>query len=330
MALVSQIDRFDASWSSIEKKEGQSLKELKSIATIRSVGASTRIEGSKMTDEEVDVLLKNIDISKLSDRDSQEVAGYFEVLDLISEAYSDIPITENSIKNLHKTLLKYSEKVVWHRGDYKQLSNAVEANLLDGTKQVIFRTTEPGIPTEEAMTELITWFKKDKETHPLVKCALLAYDFVSIHPFQDGNGRLSRLLSTLALMKSGYQWVQYISLEHEIEHQKNKYYQTLRSCQAQRPGEDATAWLHFFLQALIKIQTQLLNKLERQGVMAELAPKEKAILTFIGEHPGCKSGKIAEKLDIPNPTVKRLLAQMVKANLVEKHSAGAGTNYSIL
>jgi Fic family protein len=274
--------------------------------------------------------LKNIDISKLSDRDSQEVAGYFEVLDLISGAYSDIPITENSIKNLHKTLLKYSEKDVWHRGDYKQLSNAVEANLPDGTKQVIFRTAEPGIPTEEAMTELITWFKKDKETHPLVKCALLAYDFVSIHPFQDGNGRLSRLLSTLALMKSGYQWVQYISLEHEIEHQKNKYYQTLRSCQAQRPGEDATAWLHFFFQALIKIQTQLLNKLERQGVMAELAPKEKAILTFIGEHPGCKSGEIAERLDIPNPTVKRLLAQMVKTNLVEKHGAGAGTNYSIL
>ena len=198
MALVSQIDRFDASWSSIEKKEGQSLKELKSIATIRSVGASTRIEGSKMTDEEVDVLLKNIDASKLSDRDSQEVAGYFEVLDLIAEAYGDVPITENSIKNLHKTLLKYSEKDVWHRGDYKQLSNAVEANLPDGTKQVIFRTTEPGIPTEEAMTELITWFKKDKETHPLVKCALLAYDFVSIHPFQDGNGRLSKLLSTLA------------------------------------------------------------------------------------------------------------------------------------
>lgn len=330
MALVSQTDRFDASWSTIEKKEGQSLKELKSIATIRSVGASTRIEGSKMTDEEVDVLLKNIDISRLSDRDSQEVAGYFEVLDLITEAYNDIPITENSIKNLHKTLLKYSEKDVWHRGDYKQLSNAVEANLPDGTQQIIFRTTEPGIPTQEAMASLIAWFKTDKETHPLVKCALLAYDFVSIHPFQDGNGRLSRLLANLALMKSGYHWVQYVSLEHEIEFQKNKYYQILRSCQAQRPSEDVTAWVHFFLGTLIKVQTLLLSKLERQGVMAELAPKEKAILTFIGEHPGCKSGEIAEKLDIPNPTVKRLLAQMVKANLVEKHGAGAGTNYSIV
>src|SRR5436190_17457107 len=92
--LISQIDRFDASWTSIERREKQSLKQLKSIATVRSVGASTRIEGSKLTDEEVDVLLKNIDITKLEDRDSQEVVGYFEALDIISEAYNDIQITE--------------------------------------------------------------------------------------------------------------------------------------------------------------------------------------------------------------------------------------------
>ena len=328
MSLVRQIDRFDASWSSIEKKEGNSLKELKSIATIRSVGASTRIEGSKMSNEEVDVLLQNIDITKLTDRDSQEVAGYFDVLDLISDSFQNIPLTENGIKNLHKTLLRYSEKDKWHRGDYKQHSNAVEANLPDGSKQIIFRTTEPGFPTQDAMRDLIAWFRSDKETHPLVKCALLAYDFVSIHPFQDGNGRMSRLLSTLALLKNGYQWIQYVSLEHEIEHQKNKYYQTLRSSQAQRPGEDVTNWIHFFFNALIKVQNQLMSKLEMQGVMSELSPREKAILTFIGERPGCKSGDIAERLDIPNPTVKRLLAEMVKTNLIEKHGAGAGTNYS--
>ena len=328
MSLVRQIDRFDASWPSIEKKEGKSHKELKSIATIRSVGASTRIEGSKMSNEEVDVLLQNIDITKLTDRDSQEVAGYFDVLDLISDSFQNIPLTENGIKNLHKTLLRYSEKDKWHRGDYKQHSNAVEANLPDGSKQIIFRTTEPGFPTQDAMRDLIAWFRSDKETHPLVKCALLAYDFVSIHPFQDGNGRMSRLLSTLALLKNGYQWIQYVSLEHEIEHQKNKYYQTLRSSQAQRPGEDVTNWIHFFFNALIKVQNQLMSKLEMQGVMSELSPREKAILTFIGERPGCKSGDIAERLDIPNPTVKRLLAEMVKTNLIEKHGAGAGTNYS--
>lgn len=117
--LISQIDRFDASWTSIEKKEGQSLKQLKTIATVRSVGASTRIEGSKMSDEEVEVLLKEIDITKIVDRDSQEVVGYFETLDSISESYEDISISESSLKNLHNILLKYSKKDEWHKGDYK-------------------------------------------------------------------------------------------------------------------------------------------------------------------------------------------------------------------
>ncbi|MFY0591188.1 Fic family protein [Roseivirga sp.] len=330
MRLVSQIDRFDASWSSIEKREGNSLRELKSIATIRSVGASTRIEGSKMSDKEVDVLLKNIDVSKLTDRDSQEVAGYFDVLDLISDSFKHIPLTENGIKNLHKTLLRYSEKDKWHRGDYKQHSNAVEAKLPDGNKQVIFRTPDPGFPTQDAMGDLVNWYKKDKDTPTLIKCALLAYEFVSIHPFQDGNGRMSRLLSTLALLKEGYNWIQYVSLEHEIEFQKNKYYQTLRSCQAQRPHEDITAWIHFFFNALIKVQNQLMKKLSRQGIMAGLSPREKAIITIISERPGTKSGEIAKRLEIPNPTVKRILGQLLEAKLIEKHGAGAGTNYTSL
>ncbi|MGD8779192.1 MAG: cell filamentation protein Fic [Ignavibacteria bacterium] len=142
--LISQIDRFDTSWVSIEKKEGQSLKQLKMIATVRSVGASTRIEGSKMSDEEVEVLLKEIDITKLVDRDSQEVVGYYETLDLISKSYKDIPVTESSLKNLHNILLKHSKKDEWHKGDYKQHSNAVEAKLPDGTRQIIFQTTEAG------------------------------------------------------------------------------------------------------------------------------------------------------------------------------------------
>lgn len=217
MVVISLIDRFDASWSSIEKREGQSLKQLKSIARVRSVGASTRIEGSKMSDEEIDVLLKDIDITKLEDRDAQEAVGYFNVMDLISGSYQDINITENDLKNFHNILLKYGEKDEWHRGDYKQHSNAVEATLPNGQKQLIFQTTPPGFVIEDAMRSLISWYASDNTTHPLVKCALFAYDFVSIHPFQDGNGGLSRLLSTLLLLKHGYSWIQYVSLEHEIE-----------------------------------------------------------------------------------------------------------------
>lgn len=328
--LISQIDRFDASWSNIEKREGQSLKQLKTIATVRSVGASTRIEGSKMSDKEVEVLLKEIDITKIVDRDSQEVVGYYETLDLICESFEDISITESSLKNLHNILLKYSKKDEWHKGDYKQHSNAVEANLPDGTRQIIFQTTEAGYPTQDAMRMLIDWYLNDRETHPLVKCALFAYDFVSIHPFQDGNGRLSRLLATLLLMKHGYKWIQYVSFEHEIESRKMEYYSVLRSCQSQRPNEDVTEWVRFFFDALGNIQKQLMIKLDSQGVKTRLSPREKAILTFIENNAGCKSGYIAKKLGIPSPTVKRILPELIKKKLIEKFGTGPGTNYSIL
>lgn len=327
--LISQIDRFDASWESIEKKEGQSLKQLKTIATVRSVGASTRIEGSKMSNEEVEVLLKEIDITKIVDRDSQEVVGYFETLDLISESFEDIPISENSLKNLHNILLKHSKKDEWHKEDYKQHSNLVEAKLPDGTRQVIFQTTEAGFPTQDAMRQLINWYANDKETHPLVKCALFAYEFVSIHPFQDGNGRLSRLLSTLLLLKNGYKWIQYVSFEHEIESRKTEYYRVLRSCQAHRPNEDVTEWIQFFFDALGNIQKQLMIKLESKGVETRLSLREKSILLFIENNAGCKSGDIAKRLGIPSPTVKRILLELIKQNLIEKFGTGPGTNYSI-
>ena len=327
--LISQIDRFDASWTTIEKKEGQSLKQLKTIATVRSVGASTRIEGSKMSDEEVEVLLNEIDITKILDRDSQEVVGYFETLDLISESHEEISITESNLKNLHNILMKYSKKDEWYKGNYKQHSNAAEAKLPDGTRQIIFQTTEAGFPTQDAMRFLIDWYINDNETHPLVKCAMFAYEFVSIHPFQDGNGRLSRLLTTLLLLKHGYKWIQYVSFEHEIESRKTEYYRVLRSCQAQRPNEDVTDWIRFFFDALGNIQTQLMIKLESKGVETRLSPREKSILTFIENNSGCKSGDIAKKLGIPSPTVKRILPELIDKNLIEKFGTGPGTNYSI-
>jgi len=270
-----------------------------------------------------------IDITKIVDRDSQEVVGYFETLDLISESHEEISITESNLKNLHNILMKYSKKDEWHKGNYKQHSNAVEAKLPDGTRQIIFQTTEAGFPTQDAMRFLIDWYINDNETHPLVKCALFAYEFLSIHPFQDGNGRLSRLLSTLLLLKHGYKWIQYVSFEHEIESRKTEYYRVLRSCQAQRPNEDVTDWIRFFFDALGNIQTQLMIKLESKGVETRLSPREKSILTFIENNSGCKSGDIAKKLGIPSPTVKRILPELIDKNLIEKFGTGPGTNYSI-
>lgn len=326
---LSKVDRFDASWMAIEKREGKSLKQLKDIATVKSIGASTRIEGSAMNDNEVAVLIKNLDGSKLEDRDSQEVAGYFNALDTISEAFKEIEITENNIKALHNTMLKYSIKDEWHRGNYKQFSNEVEANTPTGNKQTIFKTTEPGLVTENAMRSLIDWFHTDKETQPLIKCALFCYDFVSIHPFQDGNGRMSRLIATLLLLRQGYTWIQYISFEHEIENRKSTYYNVLIQCQQQRPEENVYPWVIFFLDCLNNIQDQLMSKLQNKINDTQLTPRDKSIYVFIEHNPGCRSGTISEKLGIPLPTVKRIVAGMVVKKIIIKHSSGAGTNYSL-
>ncbi|MCC5945314.1 MAG: Fic family protein [Bernardetiaceae bacterium] len=327
--LISQIDRFDSTWTAIEKRERQSLKQLKNIATVRSVGASTRIEGSRMSDKEIDTLLQNINISKLEDRDSQEAVGYFEVHDMISEAYNTILISENSIKSLHNMLMRYSQKDAWHKGEYKVHSNAVEATFPDGKKHIIFQTTTPGFATQEAMSSLVQWYNTEREVHALVKSAVFTYEFLSIHPFQDGNGRLSRLLSTLLLLKNGYEWIQYVSFEHEIEHRKKEYYKVLRNCQAQRPNEDITKWVFFFLDALKNIQKHLQNKLEKSGIESQLAPREKAIITIISNNPGSKSGDIAKKLAIPSPTVKRILTELLDKGLIEKFGNGRSTNYSL-
>ncbi|MBS1669252.1 MAG: Fic family protein [Bacteroidetes bacterium] len=326
---ISQIDRFDASWTTIEKREGQTLKQLKSIATTRSVGASTRIEGSRMTDDEVEVLINNLDISRLEERDQQEVASYFETMELIAESFKDIDVTENNLKHLHNSLMKYSTKDAWHKGNYKQHSNVVQAGNPDGSTYVIFKTTNPGFATEDAIANLIAWYKNDIETLPLIKAAVFVYDFLSIHPFQDGNGRLSRLLGTLLLLKYGYSWIQYVSFEHEIENRKTEYYKILMECQRQRPGEDVYPWVMFFLDCLKNIQNQLISKLEVQKKSGKLTLREKKIYSFVENHTGSKSGEIAKKLDIPLPTVKRIIADMVQNKLLAMHGAGAATNYSI-
>jgi len=176
---------------------------------------------------------------------------------------------------------------------------------------------------------LVDWYNSDTETHPLVKCALFAYDCVSIHPFQDGNGRLSRLISSLLLLKQGYKWIQYVSFEHEIESRKSEYYRVLHGCQANRPNEDVSEWIRFFFDALSNIQNQLMKKLETKGIDTKLSPRDKSILTFISNNAGCKSGEISKKLGIPSPTVKRILPELININLIEKHGTGPGTNYSI-
>ncbi|MDE3211724.1 MAG: Fic family protein, partial [Bacteroidota bacterium] len=199
----------------------------------------------------------------------------------------------------------------------------------DGTKTPIFETTAPGWATQDAMAALINWYNSDNATHSLIRVAIFIYEFLSIHPFQDGNGRLSRLLATLLLLKSGYVWIEYVSFEHEIEHRKKEYYKSLMDAQRHRPGENVTEWVYFFLDCLRNIQQLLLEKVKQKERREAISVREQAIYGMVENNPGIRSGEIAEKLKIPNSTVKRILSELVAARNLIVHGAGRGTSYSI-
>ena len=253
------------------------LKELKQIATIESIGSSTRIEGATMTNDEVKDFIRSIKITSFKSRDEQEVFGYYEVLSLILKSFRDIPLTENNIHHLHKLLLRESSKDSHHRGNYKKLSNKVVAfNYPGGHQKVIFATTTSPHLVAVEMTALVDWTKKnlaEGELHPLIVIATVVYEFLSIHPYQDGNGRMSRLLTTLLLLQNGYDFMEYSSMEYEIEKRKAEYYRVLMGTQKHRGTNEELLgnWLLFFLDCLekciLKLEDQYAKIRDKKGYL---------------------------------------------------------------
>jgi Fic family protein len=335
MQLIAAIDEYRGKWNEVEKSENRYLKELKKIAVIESIGSSTRIEGSTMTDEEIKELLKDLKITKFQTRDEQEVIGYYEVLEIIFDNFSEIKLSENYIKQLHQILLKHSSKDERHRGCYKNLPNIVIATYPTGERKTVFVTTEPAF-VESEMFELIEWTNRQwqvKTIHPLIVLSVFVYEFLSIHPFQDGNGRLSRLLTTLFLLKLDYKFIRYISFENHIEKNKKSYYNVLMTAQRKRmkSNDIIDKWLLFFLESLKKITEKLEIKYDvfkqKGGYLNE---RQKLIKEFIVKQ---KTIKIADLYvafpDISQNTLKKDLKYLRDEQIVSTVGQGKGTVYVI-
>lgn len=264
---IATIDEFKGEWKALKKMQPDILTYLKKIATIESIGSSNRIEGNKLSDKEIETLLSNIKTTSFKNRDEEEIAGYAELANLIFNDYEIIPFTENYIKQMHSILLKHSTKDERHRGEYKTLSNSVSAFDENGKEiGVIFETATP-FDTPHLMEELIDWTNdtlKNKSLHPIILIAIFVVHFLVIHPFQDGNGRLSRALTNLLLLKSGYNYVLYSSLEAVIEDNKEAYYLALRKTQGtfKSTSPDYETWIDFFIKSLEKQKLRLEYKLE--------------------------------------------------------------------
>ncbi len=265
--LIGEIDEFKGRWEALKLLAPDRLGALRKVATIESVGSSTRIEGATLSDAEVEGLLSRaLHVKSFKTRDEQEVVGYAEAMDLVFEAYADIRLTENHIRQLHQTLLRHSTKDEHHRGSYKTLSNNVVAFDADGREiGIVFETASP-FDTPREMEALVAWTRKtlDEEAlHPLLVVAIFAVVFLAIHPFQDGNGRLSRVLTTLLLLRAGYAYVTYASLERVIEENKDLYYSALRRTQTTlgSGAPDWDPWVGFFLRSLKRQKDNLATRL---------------------------------------------------------------------
>jgi Fic family protein len=333
LTLISEIDEFKGAWRALGSLAPERLKALRRVATIESIGSSTRIEGSKLSDREIEHLLASLEIRKFDTRDEQEVAGYAEAMETIFHAWEDIPITQNHIKQLHRDLLRHSEKDERHRGEYKTLSNSVAAFDEDGKQiGIVFETATP-FDTPSRMAELVDWMNETRElkrTHPLLVVAVFVVVFLEIHPFQDGNGRLSRILTTLLLLQAGYAYVPYSSLESVIENSKEGYYLGLRQTQGTiRTNEpNWQPWLLFFLRALQQQKRRLMTRVDREKlVMPALPELAVQIIDQARQHGRVTMGSIIKLTGGSRNTLKEHFRHLVAQGYLAKHGSGKGTWY---
>lgn len=331
LRLIAEIDEFKGRWRALQSLSPERLQGLRRVATIESVGSSTRIEGSKLSDREVKELLGRLETQFFATRDEQEVVGYAFVMEQVFAHAAEIPVSQNMIQQLHRDLLQFSTKDERHRGGYKTLPNNVAAFDADGRELgVVFETSAP-FDTPAHMEALLDWHRRvegDTGLHPLLRAGVFVVIFLAVHPFQDGNGRLSRILTTLLLLRSGYAYVPYSSLEGVIERSKEAYYLALRQTQTSwRGGEpDWGAWLMFFLRSLRAQIGRLQERIETG--QAALSPLARELAALFEKRETLTMGEALNALPHATRTVlKARFAELVEAKVITAHGKGRGAFY---
>lgn len=333
LTIIAEIDEFKGEWKALGKVSPDILNSLKKVATIESVGSSNRIEGNKLSDKQVEELLSRIDKKSFASRDEEEVTGYADLMNLVFDDYEVVPLSENYIKQLHSILLKYSKKDAKHKGEYKKLENSVMAYDSKGKEiGVVFETTSP-FETPLKMQELVEWTRKnfdDKFHHPLIVIGTFIVNFLAIHPFQDGNGRLSRALTCLLLLKAGYAYTPYSSIEAIIEDNKEGYYRALRQTQITlNKKSNYEPWFMFFLKTLQKQKMRLEYKIRKEAISKLALPElSTQILDLFNQKERVTVSDIVDNTGANINTVKKHVASLVSNKYLTKHGTTRGVWYT--
>jgi len=329
---ITKIDELKGQWIAGARLSPQVLNRLKRSVLITSTGASTRIEGAKLSDEDVEKLMRGIDIQKFTDRDKQEVKGYYELLENVFDSWKNLRFNESAIKHFHKELLKYVEKDTDHRGDYKKRENQVQMlNAAGESVGVLFDTT-PAYLAPKEMQELVEWTQEaliEKKYHPLLIVGNFLVEFLQIHPFQDGNGRLSRVLTNLLLLKEGYLYMPYVSHEKFVEDNKPEYYLALRQSQKTFLSAEETIipWLDFFLTIFLKQSEMAIDLLSKENIERLLTQKQLAVWSYLQKVDSATPREISEKTKVAYPTVRQAIDKLMRLKKIERIGQGRSTSY---
>jgi len=331
--LIAEIDEFKGYWNAIVGLPSQILSSMRILATIESIGSSTRIEGAELSNREVAALLEGLDVRSFRSRDEQEVAGYAKTMQLLHGSYAEIDLSENNIKYLHKVLMRFSEKDNWHLGEYKKHPNHLAAFDTHGNQIGIIFETAPPLDTPRLMKLLVGTTQErfqDEDIHPLMTIADYIVRFLAIHPFQDGNGRLSRILTNLLMLRTGYKFAEYSSHERIVEANKENYYLVLRQSQEKLKSikEFSLTWLEFFLELLKKQKDELKAKIEREKVAQRLPELSEKICALAEDRGRITVALLSGELKANRNTIKKHLQNLVRMGRLVKNGKGRGVYYS--
>ncbi|MEK7646061.1 MAG: Fic family protein [Patescibacteria group bacterium] len=330
---IGKIDEFKGLWQGSLRLSPQILSRLKQSVLITSSGASTRIEGSKLDDKEVARLLKGLHSQPPVGRDEEEIAGYADLLGRIFDNYKTFKLTEGQILQFHDILLHFSKKDQNHKGKYKIKDNIVVIRDGKGREHILFRPTPPYLVKKE-MDDILFWANDELtkgQTHPLMIIANFIFEFLAIHPFSDGNGRLSRALANLFMLKTGYSHIPYVSMEEIIEERRPDYYIALRTTQKNHKTdhEDITSWINFFLDVLIE-QTERARKImESDQPEKILSEKQLQIYNFLQQKETLSKGEIYNLFKglVPEVSIRQALSRLITLKLIEKIGQARSTRY---
>lgn len=331
---IARIDELKGEWTGGARLSPQILGRLKKSVLITSTGASTRIEGAKLTDGEIERLMRGLGVQRFADRDKQEVQGYYELLQNVFNSWKRLRFSEGTIKHFHQELLRFVEKDTEHRGDYKKRENKVHMINQAGESIGLLFDTTPAYLTPKEMQELVEWTNKslkEKRLHPLLVIGNFLVAFLKIHPFQDGNGRLSRILTNLLLLTAGYHYVPYVSHEKLIEDNKPDYYVALRSSQKTfgSAAENIVPWLEFFLEVILLQAKMAVDLLSDKNIERQLSPTQLRVWEYLKQVKEATPLELAVNTKTARPTINQVVDKLLRLKKIERIGMGRGTRYRV-